>query len=55
VSIGGSIPERLQAITDHYDLPRVITIEEAVARAQVDYDLLDVRDEKERELAHVLT
>lgn len=55
VSIGGSIPERLQAITDHYDLPRVITVEEAVARAQVDYDLLDVRDEKERELAHVLT
>lgn len=51
VTIGGSIPERLEGITSHYNLPRVMSIDEAIARAQEEYDALDVRNEKDRELA----
>lgn len=51
VTIGGSIPERLEGITAHYNLPRVMSIDEAIRRAQEEYDALDVRNEKDRELA----
>ncbi|MCY1222494.1 hypothetical protein D9M72_345890 [compost metagenome] len=51
VTIGGSIPERLEGIAAHYNLPRVMSIDEAIRRAQEEYDALDVRNEKDRELA----
>ena len=50
VTIGGTIPERLEKITAHYHLPQVITIDEAVAAAQLEYDLIDTRNETERKL-----
>lgn len=45
---GGTVEERLVSITEHYDLPRVLTIEEAVARAKEEYALIDTRSELER-------
>ncbi|MDX6262702.1 MAG: hypothetical protein QOH84_4390 [Kribbellaceae bacterium] len=45
---GGTVEERLVSITGHYNLPTVLTIEEAVARAKADYDLIDTRSELER-------
>jgi hypothetical protein len=45
---GGTVEERLVSITGHYNLPTVISIEEAVARAKADYDLIDTRSELER-------
>jgi hypothetical protein len=45
---GGTVEERLVSITGHYNLPTVISIEEAVARAKTDYDLIDTRSELER-------
>jgi hypothetical protein len=45
---GGTVEERLVSITGHYNLPTVISIEEAVSRAKADYDLIDTRSELER-------
>jgi hypothetical protein len=45
---GGTVEERLVSITEHYDLPRVLSIEEAVARAKEEYALIDTRSELER-------
>lgn len=50
VTIGGTVPERLEKIAAHYNLPRMISIEDAMALAQAEYDLIDTRNEKEREL-----
>ncbi|KUN95660.1 AAA family ATPase [Streptomyces caeruleatus] len=49
--VGGSIPERLEAITALFGFPKVMSIEEAIAAARADYDLLDVRTEAERNAA----
>ncbi|WP_369356806.1 AAA family ATPase [Streptomyces sp. cg2] len=46
--IGGTIPERLDGITKHFDLPRVMPIDEAIEAAQKDYAELDVRIETDR-------
>jgi hypothetical protein len=45
---GGTVEERLVSITGHYNLPTVLSIDEAVARAKADYDLIDTRSELER-------
>ncbi|MGP3971687.1 AAA family ATPase [Streptomyces sp. 6N223] len=49
--VGGSIPERLEAITELFDFPKVMSIEDAIAAAREDYALLDVRTEAERNAA----
>jgi hypothetical protein len=49
--IGGSIPERLEAITERFGLPQVMSIEDAIGKAREDYALLDVRTELERSAA----
>ncbi|WP_035791763.1 AAA family ATPase [Kitasatospora mediocidica] len=46
--IGGSIPQRLEAITERFGLPRVMSIEDAIAKAGEEYAVLDVRSELER-------
>jgi hypothetical protein len=46
--VSGSFTDRLEAIVDRFDLPRVMTIDEAVARANEDYAQLDLRLETER-------
>lgn len=50
---GGTVEDRLLAITDHLDLPRVIDLDEAVARARADYAAIDTRSELERDRALV--
>ncbi|MEV7596077.1 AAA family ATPase [Kitasatospora sp. NPDC089797] len=49
--IGGTIPERLEAITERFGFPRVMSIEEAIETAKQDYSELDVRSESERNAA----
>lgn len=46
--VGGSLPERLARIAELHALPVVMGVDEAIARAQAAYALLDVRDESER-------
>ncbi|WP_066905539.1 AAA family ATPase [Millisia brevis] len=46
--VSGSIEERLEAIATVFDLPRVMTVEEAVVRAKQQYASLDTRDETSR-------
>ncbi|MGI5187386.1 AAA family ATPase [Promicromonospora sp. CA-289599] len=48
ITAGGSIEKRLETIAGHFDLPRVISIDEAVRRARADYDAIDTRGELER-------
>jgi hypothetical protein len=45
---GGTVEERLASITGHYGLPTVLSVDEAVARAKAEYDLIDTRTELER-------
>ncbi|MFF8730138.1 AAA family ATPase [Streptomyces sp. NPDC015171] len=49
--IGGTIPERLEAITARFGFPQVMSIDEAIAAAGADYARLDVRSEAERNAA----
>ncbi|MFE6051086.1 AAA family ATPase [Kitasatospora sp. NPDC056446] len=49
--IGGTIPERLEGITEVFGLPRVLSIEDAIEAAKKDYEQLDVRTEAERNAA----
>lgn len=46
--VGGSLPERLTRIAELHGLPVVMGVDEAIARAQAAYALLDVRSESER-------
>ena len=46
--IGGSLPDRLTGIAELHGLPVVMGVDEAIARAQAAYALLDVRSESER-------
>lgn len=46
--VGGTIPERLERIATTFDLPQVMSTDEAVRLATAEYGLLDVRDETER-------
>jgi hypothetical protein len=46
--VGGSFPDRLNAIVDLFQLPRVRPIEEAIALANEDYARIDKRLETER-------
>jgi hypothetical protein len=46
--IGGSLPDRLTRIAQFHGLPVVMGVDEAIARAQAAYALLDVRSESER-------
>jgi hypothetical protein len=46
--IGGSLPDRLARIAELHGLPAVMGVDEAIARAQAAYALLDVRSESER-------
>jgi len=48
ITAGGSIEKRLETITGHFGLPRVISIDEAVERARADYAAIDTRSELER-------
>lgn len=50
---GGTVEERLLAITAHFDLPRVTHLDDAVRRAQDDYAAIDIRSELERTRADV--
>jgi len=49
--VGGPVTERLRAIVEMLGLPTVVSIEEAVARADEEYARLDWRLETERERA----
>lgn len=46
--IGGSVPERLVAIVEHFELPVVRSIDEAITLAEADYAKVDWRLEKVR-------
>lgn len=46
--VGGSIPERLQKIVDIFGFTPVMSIEEAISRAEAEYALIDTRSELER-------
>ncbi|OLF17259.1 ATP/GTP-binding protein [Actinophytocola xanthii] len=46
--VSGSFPDRLRRIVGLFDLPTVMTIDEAVALASADYAQLDLRLETER-------
>lgn len=46
--VGGSLPDRLTGIAELHGLPVVMGVDEAIARAQAAYALLDVRSESER-------
>ena len=48
VQIGGSVPERLAAIVERFELPVVLPVEEAIARAEADYAKVDWRLETVR-------
>lgn len=50
---GGTVRERIQAITEHFGLARVLDADEAIRRAEEEYALLDTRSELERERADV--
>lgn len=50
---GGSIPERLEKIVSHYNLPVRMSVDEALKAARADYDAIDTRSELEREQANV--
>ncbi|GGZ58113.1 AAA family ATPase [Streptomyces subrutilus] len=47
-SVGGTIPERLQKIIDIYGIRPVVSIEEAIERAQQEYAQLDTTSEVDR-------
>ncbi|MFJ4778271.1 AAA family ATPase [Streptomyces sp. NPDC088762] len=47
-SVGGTIPERLQKIIDIYGIRPVISIDEAIERAQEEYAQLDTTNEVDR-------
>src|SRR5690606_41518977 len=49
LTAGGTVAERLRIITAHFDLPRVIPLDEALRRAEADYAAIDTRSELERE------
>ncbi|HEY5835749.1 AAA family ATPase [Streptomyces sp.] len=49
IQIGGSVPERLTAIVERFDLPVVRSIDEATALAEADYAKVDWRLEKVRQ------
>lgn len=46
--VGGSIPERLEKIVDIFGFTPVMSIEEAISRAEAEYALIDTRSELER-------
>jgi AAA domain len=46
--VSGSFNDRLEAIVEHYGLPTVLDVDEAVRRANEDYAQLDLRLETER-------
>jgi AAA domain len=46
--VGGSIPERLERVLDIFGFVPEMSIDEAIARAQEDYALLDTTSETER-------
>ncbi|MFF3495292.1 AAA family ATPase [Streptomyces sp. NPDC002795] len=46
--VGGTIPQRLARIVEIFDFPQVMTIEQAIARAEEEYAQLDTRGELER-------
>ncbi|MFI9269347.1 AAA family ATPase [Kitasatospora sp. NPDC052896] len=46
--VGGPVEQRLERITELFDLPRLIPTAEAVRRARADYDRQDLRLETER-------
>lgn len=46
--VGGTIPERLAKIVELFDFRQVVSIEEAVARAEAEYAQIDTRNELER-------
>ena len=46
--VGGSVPERLDRVLDIFGFEPVMSIDEAIARAQQDYALLDTTSETER-------
>lgn len=48
LTAGGSLQDRLRSITAHYDLPRVLDLDEAVLRARADYAAIDTRGELDR-------
>ncbi len=47
-TVGGSIPERLEKILDIYGFAPQMSIEDAIARAQEEYALIDTASETER-------
>lgn len=51
---GGSVPERLRKIVDIFGFTPVLTIDEAIARAEDEYSKIDTRSELERlaDVAH---
>jgi hypothetical protein len=53
LTAGGTIEERLHAIVSHFELPRVMDLDDAVRRARVDYAAIDTRSELERARADV--
>jgi hypothetical protein len=46
--VGGTIPERLARIVELFDFRQVVSIEEAIARAEAEYAQIDTRNELER-------
>jgi AAA domain len=46
--VGGSVPERLQKIVDIFGITPVVSIDEAIARAEEEYAQIDTRSEVER-------
>jgi hypothetical protein len=46
--IGGTIPERLEKITDLFGLPAQMSIEDAISLAESDYAKLDQTSERGR-------
>jgi hypothetical protein len=46
--VGGSIPQRLEAIVDLFSLPRLMRVDEAIALAEQDYAKQDLRFESQR-------
>jgi hypothetical protein len=46
--IGGSIPERLEKITETFGLPTCMSISEAISRAEEDYAKIDTTPESAR-------
>jgi hypothetical protein len=46
--VGGSVPERLAKIVEIFDFKPVMSIDEAIARAEDEYSKIDTRSELER-------